>query len=52
MQVWDYNDIWAHELIGETSIDLDDRFFNPEWQKLKYKPIEYRQLFHPDSNIS
>jgi hypothetical protein len=48
IEVWDYNPIFRDELIGFTSIDLEDRYFNSEWQQLKFKPIEIRNLVHPD----
>ena len=48
IEVWDYNPIFRDELIGSTSIDLEDRYFNSEWQQLKFKPIEIRNLVHPD----
>ena len=48
IEVWDYNPIFKDELIGSTSIDLEDRYFNSDWQNLKFKPIETRQLTHPD----
>ena len=48
IEVWDYNPIFKDELIGSTSIDLEDRYFNNEWQQMKFKPIETRPLFNPD----
>ena len=48
IEVWDYNPIFKDELIGSTSIDLEDRYFNSDWQQLKFKPIETRPLIHPD----
>ena len=48
IEVWDYNPIFKDVLIGSTSLDLEDRYFNNEWQQLKFKPIETRQLTHPD----
>ena len=48
IEVWDYNPIFKDELIGTTSIDLEDRYFDNNWQKLKFKPIETRTLEHPD----
>lgn len=44
--------IFGDESIGTTSVDLEDRFFSPEWQSLRNKPIEYRQLYHPSSSVS
>lgn len=38
----DYDDLFGDDLIGKTVIDLDDRFFCPEWQQIEEKPIEYR----------
>ena len=48
IEVWDYNPIFKDELIGSTSIDLEDRYFNNDWQNMKFKPIETRILYHPD----
>ena len=48
IEVWDYNPIFKDELIGQTSIDLEDRYFNHDWEKMKFKPIETRSLIHPD----
>ena len=31
IQCWDYDDIFGDDIIGETSIDIDDRYFNPKW---------------------
>ena len=44
--MWDYDDLFGDDLIGKTSIDLDDRFFNCQWSALTEKPIEYRDLWH------
>ena len=52
LQVWDYDDLLSDDLIGETTIDLEDRYFDNKWQELKYKPIEVRPLLHPDINGS
>lgn len=32
IDAYDYDDLFGDDLIGSTSIDLDDRFFCPEWQ--------------------
>ena len=48
IEVWDYNPIFKDVLIGSTSLDLEDRYFNSEWQQLKFKPIETRPLTNPD----
>lgn len=44
--------MFGDDSIGTTSVDLEDRFFSPEWQSIKNKPIEFRQLYHPSSSIS
>ncbi len=46
IEAMDYDLIFGDDLIGVTKIDVEDRFFSPEWQSLKNKPIEYRQLYH------
>jgi hypothetical protein len=43
--------LFGDDLIGETSVDLDDRFFSPEWQSIKDKPVEFRELFHQSSTM-
>lgn len=42
IKAYDYDDLFGDDLIGKTTIDLDDRFFCPEWQNIDNKPIEYR----------
>ena len=48
IQVMDYDSLFSDELIGETSIDIEDRYFDNRWQNLVNKPIEIRQIYHPD----
>ena len=52
IQAWDYDDLFGDDLIGETTIDLDDRFFSPDWQSMKEKPVEYRELYHPSTSVN
>jgi Ca2+-dependent lipid-binding protein len=52
IQLWDYDTIFGDDFIGETIIDVEDRYFSSEWQSIKDKPIEYRQLSHPSSQAS
>lgn len=52
IKAYDYDLVFGDDLIGETVIDLEDRFFMPEWQSIKNKPIEYRQLYHESSACS
>jgi Ca2+-dependent lipid-binding protein len=42
INMMDFDDIFGDDSIGKTSIDLEDRYFSPEWQSYKFKPIEYR----------
>ena len=48
IQIMDHNPIFKDELIGETSIDIENRYFDPTWQSLINKPVETRTLYHPD----
>jgi len=50
IEVLDYDDVLSDDLIGSTVIDLEDRYFNCDWQKLIEKPVEVRPLLHPDLN--
>jgi len=40
IEAWDYDSLFGDDLIGKTIVDLDDRFFSPDWQALEEKPIE------------
>ena len=52
INVMDYDEIFGDDSIGTTSIDLEDRYFSPEWQSIEEKPIELRSLYHPSSSIA
>ncbi len=52
IKVYDYDDLFGDDLIGETKIDLEDRYFSADWQKIVDKPIEFRQIYHPSSKLS
>lgn len=52
IQMWDYDMLFGDDLIGETEIDLEDRYFSPDYNAWPKKPIEYRQLYHPSSSVS
>ncbi|DBA05321.1 TPA: hypothetical protein N0F65_007483, partial [Lagenidium giganteum] len=61
ISVWDHDLIGADDLIGTTTIDLEDRWFHRDWQKIGkgdekdklqnvgigLKPIENRHLYMP-----
>jgi Ca2+-dependent lipid-binding protein len=48
----DYDDLFGDDLIGTTIVDLEDRYFLPEWRAINEMPIEYRSIYHPSSNVS
>ena len=52
LKVMDYDLIFGDEEIGRTMIDLEDRYFSPEWQAYMSKPIEFRNLSHESSAMS
>lgn len=39
IQVWDHNSLFSDEFIGETVIDVEDRFFSVRWNSLHHKPV-------------
>ncbi|KAE9332855.1 hypothetical protein PR003_g14309 [Phytophthora rubi] len=51
--VWDRG--LMDQLIGSTTIDLEERWFHREWQEIgegHLKPIEYRHLYVPQSRTT
>lgn len=52
IEMWDYDTIFGDDLIGTTTVDLEDRFFSVDWNAMVNKPVEYRQLYHPSSELS
>ena len=52
----------THELIGSTTVDLEDRWFHKKWQGIKtqknsdgilmLEPLEMRNLYSPDSAVA
>ena len=52
IEAMDHDDLFGDELIGKTFVDLEDRYFLPEWRALADKPVEYRQIYHPSSAVS
>ena len=65
IQLYDYDRFGADDLIGQTVIDLEDRWFSQEWHDLEkqdplacerrethgpYKPLEVRDLTIPTSS--
>ena len=49
IQLWDYDGILPDDKIGTTKIDLEDRYFSYQWNKLEDKPIETRALYMKSS---
>jgi hypothetical protein len=52
IQLWDHDKVFGDDFIGETLVDIEDRFFSPEWQSIKNKPVETRQLYHKSTKVS
>lgn len=52
IDVMDYDLLFGDDLIGSTSVDLEDRYFLAEWRAIQDKPVEFRQIYHPSSAVS
>ena len=52
VQFWDADLLFGDDLIGSTDIDLEDRYFSSDFKSLQHKPIEYRRLSHPSTDMS
>jgi C2 domain len=52
IRVWDHDFLVKDDLIGQTTIDLENRFFSKKWRKLEYPPIETRNLKSPLSSVN
>lgn len=50
--MWDYDLLFGDDLIGETIIDLEDRYFSSDFASFQHKPIEYRRLSHYSTEMS
>ena len=51
IQFFDHDDIFSDQKIGQTVIDLEDRFFCNKWLSLKEKPIETRPLLNKITKV-
>jgi hypothetical protein len=59
VEAWDFDALTSDDLIGVTTIDLEDRWFEPAWQamgkdfesysRFRPKPVETRTLWSPKS---
>jgi hypothetical protein len=43
ISVWDWDGI-GDDLIGSTTIDIEDRWFTKEWRAMPLFPVEFRTL--------
>ena len=52
VQIMDHHALSSDTVIGETTIDLENRWFSKKWRKLKEKPIETRDIYSPICSIA
>jgi hypothetical protein len=50
IEVWDWDGV-GDDLIGYTTIDVEDRWFCKQWRMIKKKPVEWRTLHNPSSSM-
>lgn len=48
----DHHDLSSDTVIGETMIDLENRFFSKKWRKMIDKPVETRDMYSPICSIA
>lgn len=46
VESWDYDGI-GDDLIGSTTVDIENRWFTTDWRALSKVPVEYRDIFCP-----
>lgn len=51
IKVMDHDPLKRDDLIGETTIDIEDRWFSKRWRKLEEVPIETREIYNPISRV-
>jgi len=42
IEAMDYDELFGDDLIGSCTVDLEDRYFLPEWRALRNIPVEFR----------
>lgn len=52
VQFWDADLLFGDDFIGETLVDLEDRYFSSDFKSFQHKPIEHRKLKHPSTDMS
>ena len=51
IEVWDWDGI-GDDLIGRTTMDIEDRWYSTNWRELEVKPVETRSLWSEQSSVS
>lgn len=51
LQIWNA-DIVQDDYLGETIIELEDRYYSKEWRRMQVKPIEKRTLWNSSTDLA
>ena len=49
VKLFDHDEVFGDDFIGETVIDVENRYLDEKWMKMEFYPIETRKLYNKES---